>query len=80
VDFSRLAQVVTITFKTDSPKGPRTIGMHAKQARGNMVSQILRGGVDTPERLKELEVLGHRYREELSSQSEWVFLRRKSVS
>jgi cytoplasmic iron level regulating protein YaaA (DUF328/UPF0246 family) len=80
VDFSRLAQVVTITFKTDSPKGPRTIGMYAKQARGNMVSQILRGGVDNPERLKELEVLGHRYREELSCPSEWVFLRRKSVS
>jgi hypothetical protein len=60
VDFTRLGKVISVTFKTDGPNGPRTIGMHAKWARGDMVSQILREGIDDSE--------------ELSSPNEWVFL------
>lgn len=49
-------------------------GTQAKMARGEMVRFLAENGIENPEKMKEFDRLGYRFREELSSQSEYVFL------
>jgi cytoplasmic iron level regulating protein YaaA (DUF328/UPF0246 family) len=78
VDIKGLSRMISIQFKTSGANGLRTVGMYAKQARGEMVSQILRSGINDPERLKSLNVLGFRYERKLSSDRQWVFVNSSS--
>jgi cytoplasmic iron level regulating protein YaaA (DUF328/UPF0246 family) len=67
-------KVITVHFKQESGGGLRTISMHAKMARGHMLRHILMECLKSPLPLKEVEVWGHRFRPELSSETEWVFI------
>lgn len=50
-------------------------GTQAKMARGEMVRFMAEKGIKTPEELKTFDCLGYVFREELSSEKEFVFLK-----
>ncbi|MBF0189199.1 MAG: peroxide stress protein YaaA [Magnetococcales bacterium] len=67
--------MITPTFKEIRDGKARIIGLLAKKARGSMARYAIRNRLETPEPLKEYCEGGYRYREELSSDSEWIFTR-----
>lgn len=50
-------------------------GTYAKMARGEMVRFMAENRIEDPARLREFDRLHYRYREELSSETEYVFIR-----
>ena len=50
-------------------------GTYAKMARGEMVRFMAENKIEDPEKLKEFDRLYYSYREELSSDTEYVFIR-----
>jgi len=68
-------RVVHIHFKEQANGAYRTIGIHAKRARGMMCRYAIEQRADAPEALQGFNVAGYRYRQELSTESEWVFAR-----
>ena len=76
VDPRGLAQSgVTIVFKEERGGALKTIGLFAKKARGTMASWLVRERLEDAEELKGFSELGYGYREDLSSEVEWVFTR-----
>ncbi|MDC7234409.1 MAG: YaaA family protein [Spirochaetales bacterium] len=67
--------MITFHFKEKSPSGYRTVGMHAKTARGLMLRRILSDKVDSAEDLKINPPSGYEYRKDLSDGENWVFVR-----
>ncbi|MFA7566389.1 MAG: peroxide stress protein YaaA [Alkalispirochaeta sp.] len=67
--------VITPLFKDQRKNGPRVIGAYAKQQRGRMARFILENAVDTVEPLKAYNADGYAYAPDLSTPTEWVFLR-----
>ena len=49
-------------------------GTKAKMARGEMVRFLAERNAAAMEEAKDFDRLGYRYRRELSSETEWVFL------
>ena len=52
-----------------------TKGTYAKMARGEMVRFMAERNVETPQELKEFNRLGYVFREEMSTETEYVFER-----
>lgn len=76
VDPRGLAQSgVTIVFKEERGGSLKTIGLFAKKARGTMASWLVRERLEDAEELKGFSGMGYGYREDLSSEVEWVFTR-----
>lgn len=76
VDRDRLGYpVVTPHFKEQRSGGPRVIGVHAKRQRGRMARYIVENRIDTPEVLKAYDLDDYAYSEDLSTDTDWVFLR-----
>lgn len=53
----------------------RQKGTYAKMARGEMVRFMAEKNIETPEGMKGFDRLGYRFRKELSSRDEYVFLK-----
>ena len=66
-----------ITCVFGEPEKGRIIqkGVYVKIARGEMVRFMAANAIDEPEQLKAFDWSGYRFREELSSEKEYVFLR-----
>ena len=66
---------ITVTFGEMS--GGRIIskGTYVKMARGEMVRFMAENSVEDPENMKEFNRLGYLYRDDLSSETEYVFER-----
>ena len=66
---------ITVTF--GEPSGGRIItkGTYAKMARGEMVRFMAENNVEDPEDMKAFNRLGYLYRDDLSSETEYVFER-----
>ena len=52
-------------------------GVYAKMARGEMVRYMAARNVREPEEIREFCLSGYRFREELSSEKEYIFVREK---
>lgn len=50
-------------------------GVYAKMARGEMVRYMAEKQISDPEKMKQFDRLGYRFREELSHAAEYVFLK-----
>lgn len=50
-------------------------GVYAKMARGEMVHFMAVNSIEKPEEMKEFDVLGYHFAEEMSSEKQYVFLR-----
>ena len=68
---------ITVTFGELSGGRIVTKGTYAKMARGEMVRFMAENNVEDPEDMKKFDRLGYIYRDELSSETEYVFERRK---
>ena len=51
-------------------------GTYAKMARGEMVRFMAERNVEEPEEIREFQRLGYKYREELSNETEYVFVKK----
>lgn len=66
---------ISIAFKEMRGDSLKVIGLMAKKARGAMASWLVRERLEDAEGLKGFTELGYGYREDLSSDVEWVFTR-----
>ena len=67
--------VVTCRFLEDREGEARFVSFHAKRARGLMARFAIDERLDQSEGLKAFDREGYRFRPELSSVADWVFLR-----
>lgn len=82
-EFSKLIQQPMITIDFKEEKGPslyKTVGTYAKQARGKMLSWMIRNNVQSLDQLKTFNLWGYRYSQALSNEDTLVFLRDKNFS
>lgn len=64
---------ITCTFKVYHKGKYKVLATAAKMARGQMVHYIVENKIDTPELLKDFDVNGYVFQEELSSETEYIF-------
>ncbi len=73
------ARVVTPVFKDRTKAGAfKVLMFHAKRARGAMAAWIVRHRVADPDRLRDFDEDGYRFREDESTGDELVFRRAKA--
>lgn len=68
-------RMVDVLFREERGGTLKTVGMYAKQARGLMLRQLLEGQISEPHAIRALTPGNYRYRDELSGQGKWVFVR-----
>lgn len=68
-------RIVIPQFKEQRGNEYKMITLYAKQARGMMTRFIMEHQIDNPEQIKNFNLAGYAYSEELSSQEKWVFVR-----
>jgi len=69
---------ITPQFKEIKQGIPKMIGLFAKRARGMMARYIMQNRIETPEQLKSFHEDGYCFTANLSTDTEWVFLRDQS--
>ncbi len=69
------AKVLTLAFKENKAGTYKTIGIHAKRARGLMTRYIIKNRLTEAEKIKAFNLENYAYNEHLSSDKEWVFCR-----
>ncbi len=67
--------VITPVFKDRSQDKLKVVGLLAKRARGAMTDMVIRRRLTDAEQLKQFDWQGYAYRDDLSSDKEWVFTR-----
>ena len=67
--------IVNIDFKSQTPKGLKTIAIHAKRARGAMARYVLDNQLTELHDLVKFNFAGYSYSEDLSSENNLVFVR-----
>lgn len=67
--------VITPVFMEDKPAGPKVISFFAKQARGAMARFIIQRRLTDPSGLKDFDLGGYAYREDMSAPEKPVFVR-----
>ncbi len=67
--------LINITFKENINGKYKIIGIHAKKARGIMANFIISNLIEDLEELKKFSLDGYKYMPELSSSSDYVFVR-----
>ena len=68
-------QVVTVHFKEKRGEKLKVIAFNAKKARGAMAHQIVKYKIKEVNQLKDLEINGYLYQEELSDEKDLVFVK-----
>lgn len=69
------AKILNLAFKENKAGVYKTIGIHAKRARGLMTNFIIKNRLAEAEQLKSFSEESYVYNESLSSEKEWVFSR-----
>ncbi len=69
-------KVITPVFKEQRDSAYRVVAIYAKKARGRMCDFIIRNRLVRPEGLKSFNLDGYRFRAKLSSETDWVFVRK----
>ena len=73
IDDSRI--IINLASKELSGEKLVTKGTYAKMARGEMVRFMAERGIENPADIQEFNRLGYRFREDLSSEKEYIFER-----
>jgi cytoplasmic iron level regulating protein YaaA (DUF328/UPF0246 family) len=68
---------ITCHFKEVKDDVPKVIGLFAKRARGMMARYMIQNRIETPEDLKNFDMDGYVFNASLSSEQDFVFLRKK---
>ncbi|MEG0775259.1 peroxide stress protein YaaA [Clostridium sp.] len=76
IDLEKInAKVITPVFKDYKGGTYKVITIYAKRARGIMSRFIVENRITSPSGLKNFDEEGYSYSEDLSTESEWVFIR-----
>ncbi len=70
------ANILTLSFKQEKEGKLKTIAIYAKRARGAMVNFVIQNEINKPVELQGFDRDGYSYHPELSTGSEWVFVRK----
>ncbi|MBW2437857.1 MAG: peroxide stress protein YaaA [Deltaproteobacteria bacterium] len=70
------ATVITPVFKEQQDSTYRVVAIYAKKARGRMCDFMIRRRLKQPPDLKSFNLDGYRFRAKLSTDTQWVFVRR----
>ena len=74
-DFKSLGdRVIHIVFKEKKEGALKTIGILAKKARGLMARYIVQNQISSKEHLKDFNLGGYHFDEDLSDEKSWVFV------
>ena len=68
-------KILTLAFKENKNGVYKTIGIHAKRARGLMTNFIIKNHLIEAEQIKAFNLENYIYNETLSTEKEWVFSR-----
>ncbi len=68
--------VITPVFKDWKTDKYKIISFYAKKARGSMAGWAIKNKLTKPEQLKDYDLDGYSYNQELSNDTSWVFTRR----
>ena len=68
---------ISCNFYEEVQGKPVQKGVYCKMARGEMVRFMAENRIEEPERIKQFSVMGYRFSEDLSSEKEYVFVRKK---
>ncbi len=69
------AKILTLAFKENKAGAYKTIGIHAKRARGLMTNFIIKNRLTKAEQVKAFNLESYSFNEPLSSEKEWIFSR-----
>ncbi|MGY0218405.1 peroxide stress protein YaaA [Endozoicomonadaceae bacterium StTr2] len=69
-------EIITPVFKDWKNDQYKIISFYAKKARGMMCRYMIDNQITDPEGLKEFDTDGYQYNEAMSSDKEWVFVRK----
>jgi len=69
------AEIITPVFKDWKGDKYKIISFYAKKARGLMCHYAIKNKVTEAEQLKQFDLAGYAYNEDMSSAKEWVFTR-----
>lgn len=69
------AQLIHCDFKENKQGQYKTIGIHAKRARGLMVRYAAKHNITQPEQLKQFNLEGYQLNGNLTDNDHWVFTR-----
>lgn len=70
-------EIITPEFKDWKNGQYKMMGVYAKKARGQLSRFVITNRLTDPERMKDFDVDGYRFNEELSKGNTWVFTRRQ---
>ena len=70
-------EIITPEFKDWKNGQYKMMGVYAKKARGQLSRFVIQNQLTEPEAMKEFNVDGYGFNEEMSSGSKWVFTRRQ---
>jgi cytoplasmic iron level regulating protein YaaA (DUF328/UPF0246 family) len=68
-------RVITPVFMEDKPQGPKIVSFFAKRARGSMARFIIQRRLTDPEGLRDFDLGGYVWQEEMSTPDRPVFVR-----
>ncbi|MEI4234067.1 peroxide stress protein YaaA [Roseovarius sp. D22-M7] len=68
-------RVITPVFMEEKAGTPKVVSFYAKKARGAMARFVIQNRLTHPETLKEFDMGGYRYNDEMSERDKPVFLR-----
>jgi cytoplasmic iron level regulating protein YaaA (DUF328/UPF0246 family) len=69
------ADILTLSFKQEKEGKLKTIAIYAKRARGAIVDFVIRNRITRPIDLQGFNRDGYRFKSDLSTDNEWVFVR-----
>jgi uncharacterized protein len=76
INFEKIpGKIITPVFKDYKGGTYKVITIYAKRARGLMSRFIIENGITSPNELKEFDVEDYTFDEDMSTDSEWVFIR-----
>jgi len=76
VDFESLCDgFVDVDFYEIKDGQPKIVAIYAKRARGIMADWIVRGRVDTVDKLKEFDLFGYKFDSQTSNEGHLKFVR-----
>lgn len=71
-------QIITPEFKDYKNGEYKMMGVYAKKARGQLSRFVIQNQITEPEAMKEFNVDGYRFNKKMSTDTNWVFTRRKT--
>jgi cytoplasmic iron level regulating protein YaaA (DUF328/UPF0246 family) len=72
-------KLITCHFKEMKNGAPKVIGLFAKKARGMMARYMIQNRIDVPECLKSFDMDGYQFVPDLSSDTDFVFIRNREI-